>query len=372
MSKKRPIAVFIRGFHNGGIEKVFETYFTHMDLSEYDIHVVTHMANDSTRKAIFEELGCTIHEFSRLRGSKLTRQNLKEYKELFGRYNFDIVHNNMPDNMLPLLFAKAKKVPIRILHAHNVYIAALEKRLPLVAIVYKMGFFINAAQATVLIGVSEDAAISTFGRKNRRRSIILPNAIEVHQFEYDEAVRKTVRKRMGLEGSLCIGHVGRYESDVKNQEFLLDILFKLKVLRPEAKLLLIGDGPKRVECEARAHELGLDDSVSFLGAVPNVCDYLQAMDVFVLPSRKEGLGIVAVEAQASGLRCLLSDRVPHEAKILDDVEFLSIDQGVDEWVEKIAANVAHSRTGAAYAVINAGYDIDMQANKLAEIYAGIE
>ncbi len=335
-SKKR-IALFIRGFHHGGIEKVFESYFTHMDLSPFEIHVITHLENDPARMEIFCSMGCIIHELSPVHGHKLTKHNLEECRALFKNNTFDVVHNNMPENLLPLHFAKKAGVPVRILHAHSNYRANLKDKNPLKQKVFAAGFALNAAQATHLIAVSRVAAESAFGVKRAQQAFLLPNAIDVRHFAFNKEMREKMRSELGINNRVCLGHVGRYENDAKNQEFVLHVFRDYLAVNPQAHLLMIGDGPLRGQYEELAHDLDIKGQVTFTGALKNVADYLQAMDVFLLPSRKEGFGIVALEAQACGLPCLVSTQVPQEVAVTSLVRFLDIDQGTEEWVNALTS-----------------------------------
>ena len=335
-SKKR-IALFIRGFHHGGIEKVFESYFTHMDLSPFEIHVITHLENDPARMDVFRSMGCIIHELSPVHGHKLTARNLKEYRALFKNNAFDVVHNNMPENLLPLHFAKKAGVPVRILHAHSNYRANLKNKNPLKQKVFAAGFALNAAQATHLIAVSRVAAESAFGAKRAQQAFLLPNAIDVRHFAFNKEMREKMRSELGIDNRVCLGHVGRYENNAKNQEFVLRVFRDYLAVDPQAHLLMVGDGPLRGQYEELARNLDIEDQVTFTGALKNVADYLQAMDAFLLPSRKEGFGIVALEAQACGLPCLVSTQVPQEVAVTPLVRFLDINQGTEEWVSALTS-----------------------------------
>ena len=330
-SKKR-VALFIRGFHHGGIEKVFESYFAHMDLSPFEIHVITHLENDPARMDVFRSMGCIIHELSPVHGHKLTAHNLKEYRALFKNNTFDVVHNNMPENLLPLYFAKKTNVPVRILHAHSNYRANWKRKNLLMQKAFTAGFALNAAQATHLIAVSRVAAESAFGAKRAQQAFLLPNAIDVHHFAFNKEMREKMRSELGIGDRVCLGHVGRYENDAKNQEFVLHVFHDYLAVNPQAHLLMVGDGPLRGQYEKLARDLDIKGQVTFTGALKNVADYLQAMDAFLLPSRKEGFGIVALEAQACGLPCLVSTQVPQEVAVTSLVRFLDIDQGTEEWV----------------------------------------
>lgn len=377
-NQKIKIALFIRGFHNGGIEKVFELYYSHMDLSPYEIHVITHMKNDAIRQKVFTDMGCIVHTLSPVHGHKLTMNNFKEYKALFNQHQFDVVHNNMPDNLLPLYYAKKYQIPCRILHAHNDYTASYNLKQKLLSPLYKIGFSMNTSWSNCLIGVSRKAAASAFGQK-AEQAILLPNAIELSAFRFNAQVRATYRSKLGVaDYETLLGHIGRYENNQKNQEFVLAVFHNLVKKHYNVKLVMIGEGKRRKEFEQMAQELEIQERVCFTGAVPNVPDYLNAMDVFIFPSRKEGLGIVAVEAQTTGLYCLISDNVPREAVITDHAEFLPIEgkNAVEQWGGKlehyIAGQKRTERSASATKVREAGYDISNQCKRLEEIYLKVK
>lgn len=362
------IGIFIRGFHNGGIEKVFENYFTHMDLSSYEIHFITYLKNDPERKKVFLDLGCIVHELSPFRGHKINATNLREYQKLFSEVSFDVVHNNMPDNLLPLYWAKRKNVPCRILHAHSNYCIENHWFDKIKFSFYKYGYLLNASRANVLFASSEEAGLSAFGKKNLGRCQILPNCIEIERFRFQPSVRERLRDQLGLGDALVIGHVGRYESNHKNQEFTLALMRELLAKKRDCRLLMIGGGERLDEFKNAAADLG--DRVIFTGPVSNIQDYYQAMDVFVLPSRKEGLGIVLVEAQVNGLFCIASDRVPRESKISDYVKYLSIDHGTEEWVDEILKHYCHDRYVGTDPKRENRFSIEENARILEEIYKG--
>lgn len=153
-----------------------------------------------------------------------------------------------------------------------------------------------------------------YGEKMMRagKVFVMHNAIDCEKFRFRPEVRERLRKEMGLEGKFVIGHVGRFERQ-KNHEFLIKVFAEVKKRRPESVLLLVGDGTRKNGIEHQVKKLNLTDDVFFLGQINDVENLLQAMDVFLLPSRYEGLGIVLFEAQAAGLKCFVSDYVPKES-----------------------------------------------------------
>lgn len=374
---KTKIALIIRGFHRGGIERVFEEYYSHMDLSPYEIHIITNMENIPEVQEKFEKMGCIIHALSPMKGHRFSLKNIKEYDEIMKNGHFDVVHNNVPDNLFPLYFAKKYKVPKRILHSHNIYTEDFAKKKKIVADLYRLGFKMNASNATHLISVSRRAAESAFA-KRASEAVLLKNAITIDKFAFNSAVREVIRAQLGIgEGQILFGHVGRYETNQKNQEFVLELYKEILKKYANSKLVMLGDGSRRQEFVDMAKELGISEQVVFTGNVPNVNEYLSAMDVYLFPSRKEGLPVAGVEAQASGVKCIFSDRIPEEAYVVKDLIVLSIDgdlaitnwlEAVDRVVEQIGTENVANRLDVVSQINAAGFSIDDQVLKLKELY----
>lgn len=369
---KKKIALFIRGFHNGGIEKVFENYYSHMNLNLFEIHIFTHMKNDTQKKEYFEKLGCVVHELSSMKGNSIKLINIKEYKRIFKENQFDVVHNNMPDFLLPLYFACKNKVPVRILHSHSVYGMNSNKKNHIKSFIYSLGFHINSGFATKLIAVSQEAADAVFPKGDKRIEFLY-NAIDLSNFLYSHEKRQNIRHVLMLEDSVVLGHVGRYESTVKNQGFLIDVFRKIYEKDNHYKLIMIGDGKLKNHFVEKVKEYKLENAVIFTGNIGNVNDYLMAMDCFLLPSKQEGLGIAAIEAQAAGLPCIVSDLVPREVNATGDVVFCSInaEDSLLKWIDLIMKTKTvdkDARLKKNYIVKKAGFDISTQAKKLETIY----
>ena len=135
--------------------------------------------------------------------------------------------------------------------------------------------------------------------------------------------------------------------------------------------MLLGDGPLRESIKEEARDLGLENSVRFLGIKENVNEYMQAMDVFLLPSFYEGLPVVGVEAQTAGLRCIFSTNVTKEAKLTDNVEYLDLDDGEKVWAEVALKSKNFDRKNTASIIIKKGFDIKYEAKKLEDYYLGL-
>jgi glycosyltransferase involved in cell wall biosynthesis len=299
------------------------------------------------------EAGVYAGEVERLGGRILRCQksaNLWSFRRRFRRIlregNYDVVHSHVHFFSGALLrWAKAEGVPVRIAHSHNSHDGRSDSR---ARRFYRtlMKYWINRC-ATQGLAVSKLAAAQLFGENWRAdsRFQILHHGLDLHPFQ-ESFDRRAVRSELGIPSDVeVIGHVGRFDEQ-KNHRFLLEIAYSLLKTRPNIHFLLIGDGPLRPEIEARARESGWSREIHFVGIrtdVPRLM--LAAMDFFLFPSLYEGLGICLLEAQASGLRCLVSDTVPREAvRVPDSMEFLALSAGKGYWATKIIQGLDAQRT----------------------------
>ena len=191
------------------------------------------------------------------------------------------------------------------------------------------------------------------------------NAIDPIPFLYDPAMRQSARQELGLEDAFVVGHVGRLHFQ-KNQSFLLDVFKELYTRRPDARLLLVGQGEDEAMLREKVHRLGLEESVRFLGVRGDVPRLMQAMDVFAFPSVFEGLGIVLVEAQAAGLGCVTSTEVPAIAKVTELLSFLPLSASPALWAQAVE-QAACPRTDRRQEIADAGYDIHQQVRLLEKL-----
>lgn len=199
---------------------------------------------------------------------------------------------------------------------------------------------------------------------------IINNAIDIEKYKFNEIIRQCVRKELGVENSFVVGHIGRM-SPQKNQIFLLEVFDKLLKFSPDSKLLIVGDGPLHNQLEKHIEKLNLKEKVILLGIRNDVSKLLMAMDVFCLPSLFEGLGIVAIEAQATGLNCVLSDVIPREVD-MGKCKFLSLkDNSEIEWGKMLLTYGGNNRESMTNIIEASNYSIVKEKDKLIEIYRKI-
>lgn len=193
--------------------------------------------------------------------------------------------------------------------------------------------FLPIIISNVKIAPSTEAAIFMFGKNavKKKKVIILHNAIPFEKYKFSKEIREQKRKKLGLQENLVIGHVGRLTKQ-KNHEYLLRIFKKVKEEKKNVVLLLIGKGELENELKNTVKELKIENDVKFLGVRDDVPELMMAMDVFVFPSLYEGLPNTVVEAQATDLKCVISDKITRETNITGKVEFLSIkEEDINAW-----------------------------------------
>lgn len=196
---------------------------------------------------------------------------------------------------------------------------------------------------------------------------VLNNAIDTDLYAYNKEKADKVKKEFGIENKFVVGHVGRFNPQ-KNHEFLIDVFNEIQKVKEDSVLMLVGDGDLRPEIEKKVRDLGLSDKVIFTGVRSDVNDLMQGMDVFLFPSLYEGLGIVLIEAQAAGLKCIISDNIPKDGVLTDDVTCISLTQSPIVWANEILKYQEYKRANNKEIIKKANYDIKNNAKKLEQFY----
>lgn len=194
---------------------------------------------------------------------------------------------------------------------------------------------------------------------------IFPNAVDISKYEPNLEKQEEVKTSLGLEGKFVVGHAGRFAPE-KNHKFLIEIFIKV-LEKKDAHLVLCGEGPLMNEVKSLVNSKGIEDKVSFLGLRKDMPDLFQAMDVFVMPSLFEGLPFVLVEAQASGIPCIVSNTVSSEAKLTDILEYVNLEANPEIWAQKIVAYFTYNKVSKKEQLDEKGFLIDSFARRVNEI-----
>lgn len=365
--KKEPIRVaqIIGKWLGGGVEAVVMNYYRNIDRSKIQFDFICD--EDSTN--------IPYDEIKKLGGKVIIippYQKVIKYhkvlKKILKEGNYKIVHSHINTlSVFPLFAAKCVKVPVRIAHSHS---TSNKKE-------WKKTLMKNALKpfskvfATHYMCCSEHAGRWLFGNKeyDKGNVYLLNNAIDLDKFKYDEKVRKLKRKELGIkDDTFVIGHIGRFVAQ-KNHTFLIDIFNEYHKKNKKSILLLVGQGPKVEEIKEKVNNLNLSDSVVFLGQREDANELYQAFDIFLLPSLYEGLPVVGVEAQASGLLCLLSDEMTKETKVLSSTVFMSLSVSAKEWSNMITKKIKkYKRLDTTKEITKNNFNIKEEAGKLENKY----
>lgn len=333
LEKEQPIRVLhvFNWFNQGGIENFVMNVYRNIDRTKIQFD----FAFPTNKKGYFDDevisMGGRIYFFDS------DSKSLWNYYKNLSR----IIKDNGPYAAIHshiyyfsgyiLLIARLCDIPIRISHSHE---TLKGRKQTIVRRLYQniMRSLIKI-NATNWLCCSEDAGRVVFG--NNIPFQVLYNGIDTKRFLFNGEMREQIRRKIIPNGGLLLLNIGRF-AEQKNHRFIISMFSELLKNRPDAHLLLIGTGDLKQEIEQLIDSKGLIDNVTILSNIKNTQDYYSASDVFILPSLYEGMGIVVVEAQASGLPVLISDKVTQEVKATDIIEYLPIERGSElMWVRKI-------------------------------------
>ena len=354
----------VNDMHRAGLETMLMNYYRNIDRKEIQFDFLTHRPYKSDYDEEILSMGGKMYYAPRL-----YPQNYWKYfrwmHDFFHEHpEYQIIHSHIDTvSYLPLLAAKEAGVPVRIAHSHNTSIDK-DFKYPL-----KQFFRTQLTKvANEYCACGQEAGEFLFGEQ---RFKVIPNAIEIGAFVFDEMIRREVRKELGLEGKFVVGHVGRL-SYQKNHEFLIDIFSELYKSNSNARLLLVGTGEKEAKLRKKVAKNGLSHVVTFLGNRDDVNKLYQAMDVFVMPSFFEGVPVTGIEAQFSGLTCIFSDQVPKEVDFSGNCEFMPLHMDVSRWAARVLQEAGRTdRRVKSQRVKGSNYNIQNAHTILEDYYKGL-
>ena len=301
---------------------------------------------------------------------ELPKENKYSYKvsrkirSIIKEGKYDIVHVNMPGHVgfETLKMARQYGIGKRIFHAHNP-----RNNLNLKTVIStKVYDYLLQREATELVACSKSAGNSRFGNKDFQ---VLKNVIDTDRFVYRLEDRRYIREKLHIEKKVVVGVVGRFAAQ-KNPEFLLECFAEYNKLNKESVLLWIGDGELQEKIQDREKNMGLKGACLFVGRKNNIEKWYSAMDLFLLPSKFEGMGIVFLEAQCTGLPCFGSTNVPIETEVTELMHRISLKQEANYWATamKKVTDMSGDRRSRASEFINAGYTHEATKSDLLNMY----
>lgn len=357
--KKILVVVTTAFVRTGGLASVMMNYWRAMDKTGLSFDFAsTNSIDDLLLEEISKE-GCHYYQ---LPPRKRFLNYFSTLRRISKGYNIVHVHANSATSVLELLATKMAGVPKRIHHNHT----SKTQHPYLNKILHPL--FMNLY--TDAVACSDAAGEWLFGKG---KYIVLPNAIDIDKFKYNPQVRKYIREEFKIrDNEFVVGHIGKF-MDAKNHEFLIKVFAVYHSNHPLSKLMLVGDGTWRSKVEGWVAQSGCSDAIILAGLRSDIYAIVQAFDVFVFPSIYEGLPLTTLEAQASGLPCIISSSVTKDVCIGQDVLMKSLSDGAESWAEAVdrfdytisREKRCHKNSELITAV---HFNIQSEANELLKIY----
>lgn len=346
----------------GGAETMLMEIYRKLNKDIFQFDFLTHSADEGFFDKEIRELGGRIYTLPKYRGYNHVNYVISLNKFFESHYEYRIVHCHIRSTA-NLVLKEAKKNKCKtISHAHgrtngtglsgwlrNLYKKEISK------------------YSDLNLAVSNQAGKWQFGSKP---FTVLINGIDLERFKYNDELRRQARLKHGISNQKVIGHIGRFVFE-KNHQFILEIFSHYLRLDADSLLLLVGDGELRNKIEKSVLEMEMKDHVIFVGNQADVVPFLNEMDLFLFPSQFEGLGISLIEAQASGLPCVVSDRLPKESLInIEKMKVLKLSTEPRIWAKEIQYLLSdkYNRTDVLEYKKISSYSIETMKNTLVELY----
>ncbi|KMY51893.1 glycosyltransferase family 1 protein [Peribacillus loiseleuriae] len=351
--------------NRGGLETMLMNYYRQMDRNKIQFDFMVHRTEEGHYDAEILSLGGKIYRMPQIRPGNY-RLYFKQLHHFFTVHSeYKVVHSHINENSsFVLRAAKRVGVPCRIAHSH---LSDLGIDLKLPFRLYAR--FTMKDNPNQYFACSKNAGKWLFGQRvpASKEITVLNNAVNVDEFKYDGKIRSKIRNEFNAGNKLVLGHIGRFNKQ-KNHEFLIEIFKVLHHKQPNSMLVMAGEGHLKPFIEKKVADLGLSSSVMFLGIREDVSNIMQGMDLFLFPSLFEGLPVVLVEAQAAGLKCVVSDTITSETDVSGRIEFVNLKASPEEWANRILSS-SYEHTDTAELLRQNGFDTVTMAKWLTEYYA---
>ena len=361
------IAVIMGKMHSGGKKNLVMEYYRHIDRSKIQFDFICDEDSNAIPKDEIEELGGRVYVIAPY---QQIFKNMTQMRKICKENKYKIIHAyNGTMNLFPMFVGWSCGIPIRISESISMAHKSDKK-----TILKNMLKPFSKLFATHYMANGEVCGRWQFGDKafDEGKVKVFKTVINTDERMYDPRIRKNTREEFGIDDKVVIGHIGRL-TEQKNTLFIIDIFYEILKREPRAVLLIIGDGDLRDSMLSRIEKYGIRNNVLYLGRREDILQFYNAMDCFLLPSLYEGLPVVGVEAECSGLPILFSSEIPIESSACDDIGiFVDLDNSAEKWAEIalkcIKSNVRKDRSSE---IRDAGFDSTTEAQKLEEYYEQI-
>lgn len=351
-----------------GVDSVVMNYYRHIDKSRVQFDFFMDGYNKTPLDEEILDLGGRIIKLTPY--EKSMYKNMSECRAAFEKNRYTIVHSHLNTlSVFPLYAAYRAGVPVRIAHNHSTTSRGEFKRNLMKQVLRPF----SKIFATHYAACGNYPARWLFGTKTVRQGKVrlIKNAVDTLRFYPDTKAGSRIRKEFGLESRFIVGHVGRFVFP-KNHEFIVRVFAEVYKKNQNAALILVGTGELESDVRRLVKELGIEQAVIFTGLRRDIPDFLNAFNVFFLPSRYEGLPVVGMEAQAAGLPCLMSDAVPPDTAVTPLVEFFPLTAAVGDWADKLLSYENREKKSYPDLLRNSGFEIKQEAEKLCCWYEDLQ
>ncbi|MGW8424552.1 glycosyltransferase family 1 protein [Peribacillus simplex] len=354
----------LNSMNRGGSETMIMNYYRNIDRKKVQFDFLLTAQEKSDYEDEIISLGGNIHRVPPIQMKSIYKffvQLNEFYKQNSG---YRIVHSHRSSvSSLFLLLAKRNNIPIRIAHSHSSKSELGVKGRIRNALMLPLKY-----SCTDMFACGQVAGEWLFGKEKNDTFTIVNNAIEAKEFVYNPTTRDKLRNELNISEKFVLGHVGRF-SHPKNHEFLIDIFYEVYKKNSNSVLLLVGSGELEEAIRKKVEMLGLTHVVKFLGLRLDIPHILQTFDVFVFPSHFEGLPVVTIESQASGLKTIVSSDITKEIQITDLVKSISLSDSPELWAKYILQwENGYERKDTYIKIEESGYDIKQEVKKLEKFY----
>lgn len=356
------VLIITSGVTAGGVDTLILNTLSVMDRNKFHIDIMIFDDSKDDWAFKFKKYGCNIIKVDRARKQGVYKA-IKKYRTIIKQGKYDIVHSHIGfGSVLPVIACVGLKNSRIITHAHfdNFEAGKLTQML---------GHILFNIFPCKKLACSYGAGLALYGKYSK--FLFVKNGIDSEKFAYNENTRNQIREELGITSdTFVVGTVGRMQYQ-KNHEFLINIFNDIKSKNPNSKLFLVGDGELHEKIQKQVDEFGLHNDVIFLGIRNDVDRILQGLDVFIMPTRFEGLSLALLEVECAGLPCLTTDVVPKEAKVTSNFHFLSLNDTPQQWADIALKYKNSERSNGLKKIEKCGFDKVSAAKAWFEIYENL-
>lgn len=364
---KRILVGFINNGKAGGVDRYLLNFLEAVHGKEVQVDFLTNEISPELERYL-EQYGANLYAVT------TQKHPFRQYRQVCSVLKenaYDMVYLNLSTAIECIAAFAARKMHVkeRVLHSHssgNDRQSAMERFI--YNAIHKVCRLFLYKAGTRFYACSVKAGEWLYPKKivKSDKFEVIYNAVDRNRFCYRQNMRREMRTELGLEEKHVFGHVGNF-CYPKNCRFLLEVFEQIYKLDKQTVLLLIGTGTELEDIKQLVEKKKLQDVVRFLGWRSDTERLYQAMDTFLLPSKFEGLPIVGVEAQSTGLQCVFSTEVTKETQIQNECYFLDLKQSPKQWAEFILAHENYDREQVHYLEEAKNYDLERQVSQLRRI-----